>query len=128
MNNITWSDVLNLAIPILNISKEDSICKRYIAWRKLDPMDESKLSFIGNLAPDSSQNKIYEEEFHTFKNYWAEDYPIALAYYPYNGCGVYKFANIVNGGYYFVYVEFGGHAPEKRCRLIQPDLVFTSIT
>jgi hypothetical protein len=122
MKSVTWSELLKLTAPILNISEEDSINKNYIAWRKFDPQDESKLIFIGSIVPDSPESKIYEEEFKTTKNYWAKDYPMALAYYPYNGCGVYKFDNI-NGGYYFIYVEFGGHIPEKRCRLVQSNLI-----
>ena len=51
------------------------------------------------------------------------NYPISLNYYPYNNCKIYK--DIDYNSFYFIYTEWGGHSPEKRCRLIQEKLIVT---
>ena len=79
------------------------------------------LIFISEV--ENSDDGITMEECHTNENYWSANYPISLNYYPYNNCKIYK--DIDYNSFYFIYTEWGGHSPEKRCRLIQEKLIVT---
>lgn len=95
----------------------DQKVRKYLGWNKLDPGDEKELQYVGSLPTqgldtnDSSSNN----------EYWSATTPIVLSKYPYYGCNVYK--DKICDSFYFVYTEYGGHAPEKRCRFIQKDLI-----
>jgi len=99
------------------LEKTSSVEKdhKYNTWRKLDIQDFTVFNCIGSLA---IKNPI-EKEYETQENYWSENYPIALNYYPNAGCDIY----FDNKNYYLVYIDFGGHVPEKRCRLLQQNLI-----
>mgnify|MGYP007110220711 FL=1 len=95
--------------------------KDYISWSILGKDLENRLIFIS--VVENSDDGITMEECHTNENYWSANYPISLNYYPYNNCKIYK--DIDYNSFYFIYTEWGGHSPEKRCRLIQEKLIVT---
>ncbi len=100
---------------LLKLIPENHKSKKYLSWEKLDELDFHYFNFIGEIETDNSINT----EFATEKNYWSKDYPIALDYYPNSACKVYT----DNVDFYLVYTDFGGHIPEKRCRLIRRELI-----
>jgi hypothetical protein len=88
---------------------------KYLGWSKLEESDLNYFKLIGKLSSDNPRS----DEFPTDISYWSHEYPIAVDYYPNIGADVYT-----NGKFfYLVYTEFGGHAPEKRCRLIRTELI-----
>ncbi len=97
----------------------DPFAKNYISWNILDKELENSLIWIS--SANTSNNDCTMMEYPTDENYWSIDYPISLEYYPYNYCDIYK--NIFHNTFYFIYTEWGGHSPEKRCRLIQEKLI-----
>lgn len=121
IQKINWHELMYL-IPDENIVKlNDSIYSKYLAWNKLEKADEEQLVLIGKLDNEERPTSNYPYK----DKYWQPDAPIALAYYPFFGCKLYRYGQ--NGGLYFVYDEFGGHVPETRCRLIQRDLIVVEI-
>ena len=119
-DNIKWSDLLT-KISKTEIKGQDEMAKKYVAWRELSNNDKEKLIQIGRLIPD---NQSKETQLEAQENYWSEKYPISPNYYPYEGCKIFSHRDSQN--LYFVYTEFGGHAPEIRCRLIQKHLIINS--
>lgn len=101
-------------IELLKDNKETDT--KYFSWRKLDPTDVSRFTSLGNLSVSHPQSS----EYPTQENYWSENYPFALNHYPNSGCAVFTDGE---KGYYLIYRDFGGHAPERRCRLLRKDLV-----
>ena len=117
---IKWSNFIAMIPSIEEIEYFDNIYKKYTAWKELARNDEANLSKIGVLVPDDGTLEV-ATNYQTEENYWSERHLISLRNYPYNGCGIFKYGT--NGGLYLVYVELGGHAPEKRCRLAQKELI-----
>ena len=119
MNKINWSQLNEL---VNNADIESSLLsEKYVAWRKLDKVDEGRLIFLGQLVPDDSDVTLFADSYPSNHQYWSPLYPIALKNYPYTGCEIYK-ANDAEL-FFLVYDEFGSHVPEKRCRLIQKHLI-----
>lgn len=118
MARITWSELVS-SIP--SEISGDPIHPKYVSWSALAEEDEEKLRLLGELVPDDGVPINTAKEYPSRHNYWLPDAPIALGYYPYNGCDVYQYGH--NGGIYLVYTEYGGHVPEKRCRLVQRQLI-----
>lgn len=118
---ITWSELLKI------VPEEpedcDDIYQKYQAWRKLDTADDKRMVYLGSLVPDNPDQVSSLKEFPSFEQYWSKEAPIALAYYPYYGCEVYRLKSC--SSLYLIYTEFAGHAPEKRCRLLQKRLIQT---
>lgn len=108
---ITKKDLFNL----LDKSQTTDLAVKYSSWLKLETNDETSLSLIGTVSVDQEHN----EEYPTKENYWSPKYPIALEYYPYFGCDIYSDGK----SYFLIYQEFGGHAPEKRCRVVKKELL-----
>ncbi|MGD1841443.1 MAG: hypothetical protein ACFB0B_11185 [Thermonemataceae bacterium] len=102
-------------LTLLEKSEPTDLSKRYEAWSKLTQEDQEKLTLLGAIEVAQA----YDDEYPSEENYWSANYPIALAYYPYNGCDVYTDGK----SYFFVYRDFGGHAPEMRCRAIRQTLL-----
>ncbi|EIJ39064.1 hypothetical protein JoomaDRAFT_2070 [Galbibacter orientalis DSM 19592] len=105
---ITITELLEL-IPQKNESK------KYLSWEKLDLNDFNDFNLVGEVYSNSDN----QTEFSTKENYWSENYPIALDFFPNSRCEVYT----DNINYYLVYRDFGGHVPERRCRLIRRELI-----
>lgn len=95
--------------------KNEPRLQKYFSWEKFDNKDFDNFEFVGEIKIENPIN----HEYPSTENYWSVRYPIALQYYPNNGSKIY-----FNGSqYYLVYDEYGGHMPEKRCRLIQSELI-----
>jgi hypothetical protein len=114
MENITIEYLENL----LSTPQKNEFTEKYSSWRKLDFLDLDKMELVGKLDFQNGSGKEYETEI----NYWSFDYPIALNFFPNSKCEIYK----INEDYFMVYRDFGGHAPEKRCRYINKDLIVFS--
>jgi len=54
-------------------------------------------------------------------SYWSEDAPIVLNYYPYHDSEILRCKKC--RAVFLTYMEHSGHAPERRLRWVQPDLV-----
>ncbi|GAB2560284.1 hypothetical protein [Spirosoma areae] len=115
---ISWPELMQLLDDEnLSVAECQKKSKGYLGWSKLYPDFEKQLEFVANLT--FFKNSISTNEFPGEENYWSSEAPIAAQFYPYNGCPVYINLHCL----YLVYVEFGGHAPEKRCRLLQKKLI-----
>jgi hypothetical protein len=88
---------------------------KYLGWDKLNIKDFERFEFVGVLESKS----LFQAEFESEENYWSPNYPIAVEYFPNKGSEIYFDGN----DYYMVYLDFGGHVPEKRCRLIRKNLI-----
>lgn len=108
--------IISELINIVKNSIEDDT--RYYCWKKFNPNDFNSLKLVGELVSE----EVHEVEYKTRINYWNENYPLALSFYPNSGSEIYQ----ENDRFYLIYKEFGGHIPEKRCRLIRKELIVTS--
>lgn len=113
INKITVEEL----ILIINSkeSKKGDLYKKYSSWEKLDVNDLEKMQLFAQLTT----NKDHISFFDTVINYWSEEYPIALNYIPNMFSYIYTYKNDL----FMVYIEFGGHIPEKRCRYLDPLLI-----
>ena len=100
---------------LIQIIPEINKCNHYLSWQKLKDSDLELLQIIGKISVDDKIDK----EINSNYSYWSPQYPIALNYFPNNGCEIYS------DGYDFflVYTDFGYHIPEKRCRVIKKSLI-----
>ncbi|GJM36080.1 MAG: hypothetical protein DHS20C18_50810 [Saprospiraceae bacterium] len=119
---ITWSELIKMTPE--ETEDCDNIYQKYQAWHKLDPDDEKRMIYLGSLVPDVPEQAFSLKEYPSFEQYWSKESPIALAYYPYYGCEVFRLKSC--SSLYLIYTEFAGHAPEKRCRLLQKRLIVTT--
>ncbi len=88
---------------------------KYSSWQKLNLDDFEVFDLMGVLEVDCQ----IEEEYDTSENYWSINYPIALEYFPNAGGEIY----FDGSNYYLVYRDFGGHVPEKRCRVLNSKII-----
>jgi hypothetical protein len=105
----------NNLIEYLNDHDYNKACSdhfRYKGWNNWDPIIEPELVKVGQIQQVNSN---------TVGRYWGENEPIVLTDYPYSNCEIYK-CPICNAIFFF-YNEDGGHARQKRYRLIQKDLI-----
>jgi len=100
---------------LLENSRHSELAKKYLAWSKLEKDDEMILTRCGSVAVGPKHNERYPSG----ENYWSLKYPIALEYYANSGCEIFTDGN----AYFHVYRDFGGHASEKRCRVITKELM-----
>ena len=96
---------------------DDSIFSNFIGWAKMSSDQLDLLEKIGEIRRTDSNNKLEDYVL----NYWNEDSLINFESYPYSACDLYRLANATS--FYLIYTEFGGHSPERRCRLIQRKLI-----
>lgn len=102
-------------IELLKLIPKNIQSQKYLCWEKLNCADFVEFNLVGTIDINSN-NQV---EYPTEENYWSENYPIALEYYPNSNCDIYT----DNINYYLVYRDFGGHIPERRCRLIRRELI-----
>jgi len=86
---------------------------KYQGWNDWHPEFEHEFVRIGQIEQ--------EPTWDTPSQYWGTDAPILLNKYPYCTCEIHQCP--VSNQVFFHYVEFGGHAPQKRYRLINKDLI-----
>ena len=103
---------------LLSLIPEANLSNKFICWGKLNLKDFHVFDLVGTLETYNDQT-----EFETKESYWSKNYPIALEYFPNSGAEIYTDQT----DYYLVYRDFGGHVPERRCRLIRRELIIESI-
>lgn len=119
MQKISQNELLNMIPSFDDVKQNDPLYSKYISWEMIKKEELEQLQSVGEI----SAGELTMKEYPSAHNYWSPQAPIALAYYPYNGCEVYKYPN---GGVYLVYEEASGHIPEMRCRLVQRELIVSA--
>jgi hypothetical protein len=80
----------------------------------------SMLEKIGTLRSRESVPTL--DEFHPKKTHmWSEGAPIAIGFYPYNLCDLYRCSGCSR--VFLHYTEFGGYYEDERIRVLAPHLV-----
>lgn len=105
---------LDLIEKVHVLSTENHILK-YRAWEKLNVQDFPEFTQVGILDVENPCPRAYQSAI----SYWSPMYPIALNYYPNSGSEIF----FDGQAYYLVYVELGGHLPERRCRRVEASLI-----
>lgn len=119
----------NEFISLLDNEKSNNctFCNKqlFINWENIKKGDLDRLDTLGEFA--DSENYInlhgYRELHPNGTNYWSNDAPIAIAYYPYHESEI-KMCPSCNA-VFLHYIEYAGHAPQKRLRLARKSLVST---
>ncbi len=118
---VSWEKLIQLS----NKALQDNSCfkeGKFLAWQKITKEEEKMLTILGLLVNDKGKQDDNPNKYHPEgTKYYSKEAPIALAYYPYNGCDVFQCSK--SGKLYLIYTEHGGHKPERRCRLVQPQLI-----
>jgi uncharacterized protein YndB with AHSA1/START domain len=99
-------------------------CKpwKYAAWTGIEAIPDSLERFgIFEHALNLPLEHGYEARFSAGTSYWHEEAPIAVHYYPYAGCVIYRCRSCA--AIYLHYTEHAGHAPERRLRWVNPSLI-----
>jgi len=63
----------------------------------------------------------YSEYHPENTNYWSEDAPIAINFYPYHESIIRRCKKC--GEVFLNYTEYGGHAPQDRLRWVRKELI-----
>lgn len=125
-----------LDLPDCKCNKTDF--KAWKAWRtqsqKADSRILGKVNLISNMPLNQLENlgpfdhqtgsikaRGYTSHLPNGLNYWSDQAPIALYFYPYHNCDVYRCIHCK--AIFLEYTETAGHAPEKRLRWVRPELV-----
>jgi hypothetical protein len=93
-------------------------------WERVPPsFPETQMRRIGLLYDEAGGWLSYQEYHPSGTNYWSEDAPVALHYYPYNGCSVQQCAECER--VYLRYAEGAGHHMEQRIRALSHPLLIS---
>mgnify|MGYP003583012299 FL=1 len=84
-------------------------------------LPDTYLDEIATLRSPSADELIVTEYHPGGTNFWSEDAPIAIDYYPYNDCTVWRCRRCSRA--FLFYVEGGGYFVDRRIRLLDPCLV-----
>jgi hypothetical protein len=100
-----------------DIKRPDVFYKNFIGWNQILNEQLERLEKLGRISTtiESREIKLMSHD------YWDLEAVIDFAEYPYYACDLYKSKE--GDCYYLVYNEYGGHAPETRCRLVQRRLM-----
>lgn len=84
---------------------------------------------LENLGPFDHQDESIKARGYTSYlpdglNYWSAEAPIAVYFYPYHECDIYRCKDCE--AIFLSYTETAGHAPEKRLRWVRPELIIES--
>ncbi len=92
---------------------------RCAGWESVGaPVQQPLLECIGSLR-DTTQDEPTLAEYHPHgTHYWQAEAPIALAYFPYNRCSVWRCRHCHRG--FLQYTEYGGYYTDHRIREIDP--------
>ncbi|MBD2705450.1 hypothetical protein IC229_32870 [Spirosoma sp. BT702] len=107
----------NSLCHLLTLAETNSNCnehKDFWEWNNETAELVNKLEKMGQIEIEPSINQ-YDLQ------YWGADVPIQIDKYPYYGCEVFKCKTC--GTVFFYYLELGGHAPQKRYRVIRKELI-----
>ena len=99
---------------------------KFISWGNKSQEEIDRLELIGEIANNEKnvKNNGYKEYHPNGTNYWSENAPVALAFYPYHESKVLRCPDCYS--VFLHYVEYQGHAPQKRVRWINKKVVITS--
>lgn len=87
-------------------------------------LDRAQLDPVGTLYDPAAGNPLDStlEEYHPqHTRYWSADAPIAIGWFPYNRCGVWRCRTCAT--VFLRYAEHGGYFEEERIRRVLPALV-----
>lgn len=92
-------------------------------WESISgAMRISHLECIGSLVPVDGDDRL--DEFHPEGTHlWSPQAPIALGWYPYNRCTLWRCRCCAAA--FLRYTEYGGYYEEERIRPLQTDLIVT---
>jgi len=80
------------------------------------PLDAAGYERIGTLRPEHDDEPTVEEYHVDGSRFWSTNAPIALAFFPYNRCEVWRCRACGRG--FLQYTEFGGYYVDHRLREI----------
>jgi hypothetical protein len=99
------------------------VCK---GWESLPGgFDRSSLRQVGTLRDPDEEDPTLSEYHPTGTHGWSDDAPIALGWFPYNRCDVWKCAGCSRP--FLRYTEFGGYYSDERIREVQAGLVLLPV-
>jgi hypothetical protein len=120
---LTMEDIVALAAQSAAVDKRCACAGRVIrGWESVPiTFPEELLDKRGQVAPAAEgRNNVAEYHPHG-TNYWSEEAPIALAWFPANRCEVAQCRKCARC--YLRYTEFGGYYIDRRIRSLSPDLI-----
>jgi len=86
--------------------------------------DRRALVRVGTIRDEAVTEPTLEEHHPAGTNSWSPDAPIALSYYPYNRCDVWRCASCRRA--FLRYTEYGGYYEDERVRELDSDLIVGS--
>jgi hypothetical protein len=106
-----------------NCSCSLKVCK---GWESISEArwPATHMQAAGTLRPElpEGQFELSFEEFHPKgTRYDSDDAPIAVDYFPYNRCDVFKCSTCQ--GAVLKYTEYGGYYVDTRARLVDPEMI-----
>ena len=106
-------------------SSSCSTCNKnnFLSWANTTKNQLDNLSEYGEfLNSDTYIKKQGYTEYHpSGTSYWSENAPFAIAYYPYHESKIYTCPDCK--AVFLHYVEYAGHAPQKRLRWARKSLI-----
>jgi hypothetical protein len=95
---------------------------RYAGWESVSaPLKRPGFEPMGTLRDTAADEPTVDEWHPQGTHYWDAEAPVAIAFFPYNRCDVWR---CVHCGTCFVqYVEAGGYYVDTRIRAINPLLI-----
>ena len=91
-------------------------------WESVSaPVAEPSLERLGTLRDERIEEPTLDEYHPQATSYWNERAPVALAYFPFNRCTVWRCAHCRRG--FVQYTEYGGYYTDHRIRQIDPELI-----
>jgi hypothetical protein len=84
-------------------------------------LDRHALVRVGTLRDPEVDEPTLQEHHPRGTHGWSPDAPIALGYYPYNRCDVWRCRSCRRA--YLRYTEYGGYYEDERVRQVDPALV-----
>ncbi|MGA0611666.1 hypothetical protein [Caldimonas sp. KR1-144] len=83
--------------------------------------DRSKLRLVGTLRDPANENPTLAEYHPAGTHGWSADAPIAIEWFPYNRCDVWRCIGC--GRPFLRYTEFGGYYTDERIRDVREHLI-----
>jgi len=83
--------------------------------------DRTQLAQVGTLVDEKIEDPTVLEHHPGGTNAWSADAPIALAFFPYNRCGVWQCVSCAR--LFLRYTEYGGYYVDERIRALDPELI-----
>lgn len=128
MNKIAFEEFKRLVDN--SNSKGCELCKAelYLGWEPLTKDVDNVLELVGEFAESDKYINLngYNEYHPDGTTYCSKDSPIALSYYPYHESMIRRCPAC--GAVCLSYTEHAAHAPQKRIRLVQSELITFPLT